>query len=186
MFMKPLKSYWAVCTIQYKQNHLLDLRLNEQAARLVNLRNRYMHSFNEVASLYKQPHCHNDLPFQLPIFTAVYTNLEVTVSQLVFLEASCIKNLKPSINQRIKIFFSDYVMLQYIIIILVYMPTLLAMIYKLSTCLDFIHKASITIAQSLITRFVSVEAKIFCNDSQIEWKYVNRSSLIVIIKTWYE
>ena len=53
--------------------------------------------------------------FQLPIFMAVYTNLEVTVSQLVVLEASCIKNLQPNINQRIKIIFSDNVMLQYII-----------------------------------------------------------------------
>ena len=28
--------------------------------------------------------------------------------------------------------------------VLVYMPTLLTMIYKLSTCLDFINKASVT------------------------------------------
>ena len=38
----------------------------------------------------------------------------------------------------------------------------------------------------LHTDFVLIEAIIFYNDSQIEWKYVNQSSLIVIVKTWYE
>ena len=72
-------------------------------------------------ALMKKLACTNNLiatmiyHFQLPIFMAVYTNLEVTVSQLVVLEASCIKNLQPNINQRIKIIFSDNVMLQYII-----------------------------------------------------------------------
>ena len=52
--------------------------------------------------------------FPLPIFTAVYTNLEVSVAISVSWGFLSIKNLKPSINQRIKIIFSDYVMLQYI------------------------------------------------------------------------
>ena len=69
-------------------------------------------SFNEIVSLYRLPDCHNDLPstcvnLKEHIFNAVHTNYEVidrnyNWSQLAFLEAFYIKNLKPSINEGIK------------------------------------------------------------------------------------
>ena len=65
-------------------------------------------SFNEVVSLYKLPDCHNDLPSTVVslkehIFNGVRTNFGVidrndNWSQLAFIEAFYIKNLKPSIN----------------------------------------------------------------------------------------